>query len=204
MATSTISKIYVPPKPSFERALFWYWTPAVLWIGAIAIFSGQAFGYSHTATIMARIFSLLHIHVSARQFDFLHGVIRKCAHFGVYGILSGLFFRAFRGTHPSSRRWQISWAALALVISLVVASADEFHQVFTPGRTGTWKDVFLDMVGAMFVQTIIVIFTAGNRNRRMPPSGNSGSRAPEALESSAPHAVSFSAATRPRFEDSGD
>jgi VanZ family protein len=168
------------------------------------MFSGQAFGYSHTASFMARIFSLLHIHISARQFDFLHSVIRKSAHFTVYGILSGLFFRAFRGTHPSSRRWQISWAAFALGISLLVASADEFHQLFTPGRTGTWKDVFLDMVGAMFVQTIIVIFTAGNRNRRMPPPHGSGSRAPETIPNDSPQPVSFSATARPRYEDSGD
>jgi len=165
------------------------------------MFSGQAFGYSHTASFMARIFSLLHIHISARQFDFLHGVIRKSAHFTVYGILSGLFFRAFRGTHPSSRRWQISWAALALGISLLVASADEFHQVFTPGRGGTWKDVFLDMIGAMFVQTIIVIFTAGNRNRRTRPPGGSGITVQDIRVSDIPEPIRL---TRPRLEDSGD
>jgi VanZ family protein len=142
---------------------------------AIAAFSTAAFGYSHTHTLMAQIFRFLHIHTTARQFDFLHGVIRKGAHFTVYGVLSGLFFRAFRGTWPSIRRWQFSWAAPALALSLLAASADEFHQTFTPGRTGTWKDVVLDMVGACFVQTLIVIVTARNRNRRLgPPNAGTG------------------------------
>ena len=136
---------------------------------AIALFSTAAFGYSHTHTLLEKIFRLLHIHMSAPQFDFLHGVIRKGAHFTVYGILSGLFFRAFRGTWPGTRRWQFTWAMPALVLSLLAASADEFHQTFTPGRTGTWKDVVLDMVGACFVQTLIVMVTAGNRNRRGGP-----------------------------------
>jgi len=165
------------------------------------MFSSQAFGYNHTASFMARIFSLLHIHISARQFDFLHSVIRKCAHFTVYGILSGLFFRAFRGTRPTARRWQINWAAFALGISLLVASADEFHQVFTPGRTGTWKDIFLDMIGAMFVQTIIVVFTAGDRNRRTRPPGGSENRAQEISVDDITRPVRL---RRPRFEDSGD
>ena len=128
----------------------WYWTPALIWAVLIAMFSGAAFGYSHTQTLLAKVFAVLHIHISLAQFNFLHSVIRKSAHFTVYGVLSALVFRAFRGTWPTKRRWQFSWATLALAVCLFAASADEFHQTFTPGRTGTWKDVFLDMVGALF------------------------------------------------------
>jgi VanZ family protein len=191
-----------PPKPSFQTALLRYWLPALLWIFAIALFSTGTFGSDHTSSVMARVLRLLHIHLSSRQFDFLHGVVRKCAHFTVYGILSGLFFRAFRGTHPSPRRWQISWAAFALGISLVVASADEMHQVFTAGRTGTWKDVFLDMIGAMFVQTIIVVFTAGNRNRMMPPGSLTG-RTADTIANDAEQPGAFSVTARRHLEDSG-
>jgi hypothetical protein len=52
------------------------------------------------------------------------------------------------------------------------------------------------------VQTIIIIFTAGNRNRRLPPSGSSRDRTPERVGSGAPQGLSATA--RPRFEDSGD
>lgn len=162
------------------------------------MFSGKAFGYSHTQTMLMRVFAVLHIHMSAAQFGFLHGVIRKAAHFNAYAILSALFFRAFRGTYPTVRRWQILWASLALAVSLFAASADEFHQTLTPGRTGTWKDVVLDMVGALFAQTIIVIATAGNRNRRngRPSSGGRLSEDRELLES-----LRLSP-NQPRFEDS--
>ena len=176
--------------------MFGYWLPALLWTAAIAMFSGKSFGYSHTQTILFRVVGLLHIHLSAIQFDFLHGVIRKTAHFTVYGILSGLVFRALRGTRPTMRRWQITWAALALGICLLAASADEFHQTFTAGRTGSWKDVVLDMVGAFFAQTMIIIVTAGNRNRRTP-----GGRSLKPTEKELRGPLRLSP-NRPQFEDS--
>jgi VanZ family protein len=36
----------------------------------------------------------------------------------------------------------------------VVASADEFHQTFLPGRTGRPQDVLLDMIGACTLQLL--------------------------------------------------
>jgi VanZ family protein len=173
-------------RPSGKTIWLWYWGPAMLWALAIAAFSTATFGSHHTGAVLSAVLRLLHIHLLPAQFDFLHGVIRKGAHFTVYGILSGLIFRASRGTWPSVRRWQFNWAMMALGLSLATASADEFHQLFSPGRTGTWKDVVLDMVGACFVQTLIVVMTAGNRNRRSGPpgalgSGDSGGRTKDVL-----------------------
>ena len=190
------------PRASLRTLFLWYWLPALLWGAVIATFSGAAFGYSHTQSILAKVVAILHIHLSGYQLFFLHNMIRKTAHFTVYGVLSALVFRAFRANWPTKRRWQFSWATLALAVCLMGASADEFHQGFTPGRTGTWKDVVLDMAGALFAQTAIVIATAGNRNRRggLPTSpGSSGghSESSELIES-----LRLSSIRRPQFEDS--
>ena len=54
---------------------------------------------------------------------------------------------------------------LALAVCLLTSSADEIHQLFTPGRTGAGKDVLLDMTGALFTQLMIIAAISGKRNR---------------------------------------
>ena len=70
----------------------------------------------------------------------------------VYATLSALWFRAQRGPRSG---WQSNWALLALLVSLLVALADEFHQSFVPSRTASPWDVLLDGVGALLAQGII-------------------------------------------------
>jgi VanZ family protein len=39
--------------------------------------------------------------------------------------------------------------------TLLVASADEFHQTFLPNRTGTGWDVLVDCSGALLLQWLV-------------------------------------------------
>jgi VanZ family protein len=80
--------------------------------------------------------------------------VRKSAHVVVYATLSALWFRAQRGSRPG---WRASWALFALLVSLLVASADEYHQSFDPSRTGTPWDVALDTFAAFLAQAAIAI-----------------------------------------------
>jgi VanZ family protein len=66
----------------------------------------------------------------------VHFLIRKTAHVSEYAVLATLWRRATGGT----------WIALAL--SIMTASLDEFRQLFTPGREGSVYDVLLDGTGA--------------------------------------------------------
>ena len=86
--------------------------------------------------------------------------MRKAAHFSVYGILSGLAFYSWRASLPGRLRWTFKWSGLALALTLLTASFDEFHQSFIPSRTASLQDVLLDMMGAMFVQILIASFTS--------------------------------------------
>ena len=130
----------------------------------IASFSTSTFSAANTGDVLEWIFKTFRITISTTHFDLLHFLIRKAAHFSVYGILSALFFRAWRG-NPQGRRWKWTWAVLALAVCLITASSDEYHQSFTPGRTAAVKDVELDMVGATFAQLMIVAFTATRRRK---------------------------------------
>jgi VanZ family protein len=125
----------------------------------IAFFSTGTFSASNTGSVLEWFAHALRISLTSREFDLLHFLIRKAAHFSVYGLLSALFFRAWRGK-PQGRPWKWSWAALALTVCLLAASSDEYHQSFTPGRTAAVHDVELDMMGALFAQFMIVAWTA--------------------------------------------
>jgi VanZ family protein len=146
-----------------NRSWLYYWLPAVVWLVLVGVFSSRAFGATSTGAILAWALRLLHITLTGKEFMLVHGLLRKSAHFCAYGLLSALFFRAWRG---ASRGWRWTWAVLALVVAVATSSSDELHQHFTPGRTGAVSDVELDMTGAMFAQFMIVAFTATARRKQ--------------------------------------
>jgi VanZ family protein len=44
--------------------------------------------------------------------------------------------------------WRVEASILAIFSTAIVASCDEFHQTFLPGRNGSPVDVLLDTAGA--------------------------------------------------------
>jgi VanZ family protein len=73
-------------------------------------------------------------------------VLRKIAHVCEYAVLGLLLYRA-------TRREQ-----LAVLIGVLYAASDEFHQHFVPGRHATVRDVAIDtggvLVGVLAARTI--------------------------------------------------
>jgi VanZ family protein len=57
------------------------------------------------------------------------------------------------------------WSALALLLVVTAAGLDEFHQSFVSSRTGTVRDVVLDLVGAVFFQAAIAIWASWRQSR---------------------------------------
>lgn len=89
--------------------------------------------------------------------------MRKSAHLIVYATLSALWFRAQRGPRLG---WQAKWALLALLVSMLVALGDEFHQSFVPSRGGSPWDAVLDSFGALLAQ--VAIFRFARRDSQSP------------------------------------
>lgn len=132
----------------------------------VALFSSSALTGSNTLTWLEKMLQFLTIQLETSQLLVAHYLFRKTAHFISYAILSALLFRAFRGTADTRRPWRMRWALLALIISVIVASSDELHQLFTPGREGTLRDVVLDTIGAAFAQIVLLLWTSRPRARR--------------------------------------
>lgn len=70
--------------------------------------------------------------------------VRKCAHMSEYAILALLFLQFLDAFGMKKKR-----AVIALVLTAVYASTDEFHQLFVPGRAGKVTDVLIDSTGAL-------------------------------------------------------
>lgn len=93
-------------------------------------------------------------------------MIRKSAHFLAYGLLSAFAFFSWRATLVSTRRWNVRWSILALGLTLLAASLDEFHQSFVASRGSSWHDVALDMTGAIVFQIAIAAWLSVRSSRR--------------------------------------
>jgi len=135
------------------RNILWYWVPAVAWMGMVLLASTDPFSAKHTGEVLRAMLAWTLGQIDPLTFNQIHFLVRKSAHFTEYAILSALWFRAIR-VHLNNL-WQIRWAFLGLVVSLLVAVLDEWHQSFVPSRTSSAHDVLLDFCGALFAQLVI-------------------------------------------------
>jgi len=97
-------------------------------------------------------------------------MIRKCAHFTEYFILSVLVLRGIRAGRPGSR---FAWALAAIAIVACYASLDELHQHFVPGRTAAVGDVLIDTSGgiaAQAVMALLLLWGHVRQRQKTPPS----------------------------------
>jgi VanZ family protein len=145
-----------PAPASLPRKLL-AWLPTLLWLCTLAVFSSDMFSAEHTGSVLQKILHALFGTISPQRFQQVHFLVRKTAHFMSYGFLSALAFFSWRATLPARARWSFRWASLALFMTLLAASLDEFHQTFVASRTGNFHDGLLDFSGALFFQMVIAI-----------------------------------------------
>jgi VanZ family protein len=134
------------------------WIPTLLWLCVLALFSSDTFSAEHTGSVLTKVLHALFGSISAEQFQQIHFLIRKSAHFCSYGFLGALAFFSWRATLPALPRWTFRWSILALLLAVTAAGLDEFHQSFIPSRTSSLRDVLLDLVGAIFFQLAIALW----------------------------------------------
>jgi VanZ family protein len=160
-SSSSIEELEPRPRVSL-RWLLSTWLPPLIGVLVICGESTEAMSGQHTSIILRPLYNWLFGPISDATWDDLHHYIRKSGHFCGYGTIALLFVRAWyrslwlraaavrRGAYQLARlRGQIRMqsAALALLCTAMVASGDEFHQTFVPGRTGLVSDVGIDTTG---------------------------------------------------------
>jgi VanZ family protein len=143
---------------SSQKQILKTWIAAILWLILITVESSNLGSAANTSRYL---YPLLHflIGLDPMRFSIWHPYIRKTGHFVGYFTLSLLLFRAWRATLAGSGilRWSILWAGIALAMTALVASLDEWHQTYLASRTGTIQDVFLDTFAALTAQFVIYL-----------------------------------------------
>jgi len=156
------------------------WLPALLFCSVFALESTAAFGSDHTSRPLHNLLHLLLGSSSLGQslslkmdqdWSHLHHILRKASHFLAYGIFSLICYRGLSitlRTTASRLQHDLSSHALAVTATILVASADEFHQTFLPNRTGSLSDVLLDTAGAIACQLTLFLILYVRQSHRTP------------------------------------
>ena len=158
----------VPPTLS-RRNWKWFlnaWLPAIVGIAVICIESTGTFSAENTSGWLRPIFERIFGVFQDEHWELVHHYLRKSGHFLGYGMLGLAFLRAWLSTLRPIRallldvrsivlRWRLRATAFAIASTAFVASCDEFHQSFLPGRTGVPSDVLLDTTGASVLCALV-------------------------------------------------
>ena len=138
-----------------NRGFWLYWLPVLAWCGVVLLLSGDLGSARNTGKILKWLLSWFPL-LSREQFDLLHFYLRKTlGHFGNYAILYFLWIRAFRGEIGWSPGRAFLWAIAAC---LALALLDEGHQSLLESRTGSLRDVALDLTGASACALVTWVF----------------------------------------------
>lgn len=135
---------------------FTRWLPAVAWMAAIFLVSGDENSADHSSRIIGPVVRWVLPHLPQEQVDEVVFVVRKGAHVTEYAILAGLFWFALRGPRTRGPRpWSWKHAGIAFLLVVLYAASDEWHQTMVPNRYGVPTDVMIDTFGGMGGLTLL-------------------------------------------------
>jgi len=144
----------------------WLWAPVAMWLGVIALSSGNMGARAHSDIWVWRVVyewlpSLLGMEPSTAAPSFLPWWVRKVAHVAEYAVLGLVVARALQISGRSGRvagslgpfrpvgmRRLPAAVFLGWPVCVGVAILDELHQSTLPSRTGSPRDVAVDAAGA--------------------------------------------------------
>lgn len=81
-------------------------------------------------------------------------IIRKLAHFTIYAI-AGINMMGFINTYNRENKNKV---ISVIIVGVLYAISDEFHQMFSEGRTPAIKDIFIDTCGILFGISFFDVF----------------------------------------------
>ncbi|HAY20656.1 MAG TPA: hypothetical protein DCY27_00490 [Desulfobacterales bacterium] len=140
-----------------------FWLPPLLLTAGIFILAGDL-GSTSKFRLPVIILQFLLPSLSMSEIVWISDILRKVAHFLVYGLLLIGYARAW---HWHIRMKPLPAIVLALMICLAVSAADEARQALHRSRSGCPQDVALDMSGALAAAG--VMYPLLRRGRRDQP-----------------------------------
>ncbi len=129
--------------------LIFRWGPAVLLMSFIFFMSAQP----KDSTLMP-------------DYGMYDLIVKKGAHLMCYALLALSFVRGLCSDRPARRVDYV----FALLLTVLYAISDEYHQTFVPGREGRWQDVLIDTTGASVALAALYAWKAHTAQSRPAPS----------------------------------
>lgn len=130
-----------------SKERLWRYGPLIVWLVFIAFASSVEFSAENTSRIIRPLLLWLFPNISEARITFIHFLTRKTAHFTEFAVLGLLSARAFSVSSQYMLRRLWFFAGLLLVV--VWALLDEFHQSFVPSRTASLYDSLIDIAGGL-------------------------------------------------------
>lgn len=127
---------------------------------------------AHTSKYIAPILRWFWPNTTDATVNCVQIVVRKSGHLTEYALLALFLYRAVRMTkvHPPAT-WCRSCAQRALLLAVLYAASDEFHQSFVPSRGSSVHDVAVDAVGAGLGLLIVRRRLLLRSGRNLQPQG---------------------------------
>jgi VanZ family protein len=139
----------------------WRYGPLLAWMAFIFFASTGGFSGSNTSRIIRPLLLWLFPTISEEQIYQVHFITRKIAHFAEYAVLAILAARAFSSSSRQSLRRR--WFLASLLLVVVYALSDEYHQSFVPSRGASIYDSLIDMAGGL---TALLLYPLWQRRKR--------------------------------------
>jgi VanZ family protein len=131
--------------------------------------SSDVKSFQHSSRIVGPIVRWLFPHMSDKNIDVAVLVARKGAHLTEYAVLAWLLWRALRKpVRRDPRPWSWPVAGRTILIVMLYAATDEFHQLFVPSREPTVRDVLIDTTGALL--GLLLLWAVHRLSRRPGPA----------------------------------
>ncbi|HTW89284.1 MAG TPA: VanZ family protein [Candidatus Binataceae bacterium] len=118
-----------------------HWWLVILWLAVLAVMSTEIFDFTKTWVFVGYFLHLIFpAGVKWSTQVQIHLIVRKLGHFLPYMVF---FLVLISGPLRGRPYW-------SLLVCLTLASLDETHQIFLPGRTASVYDVAIDFSGSIF------------------------------------------------------
>jgi VanZ family protein len=124
--------------------------------------STDTFSAEHTASVFERILHWIAPSMTAAQFEIIHHLIRKTAHFTEYFVFCLLLYRGVRGARAG---WRWTWGLSAIFIAASYSALDEIHQAFVASRHASPYDSLIDSTGAFFAVVVLWLWFRSRNHR---------------------------------------
>lgn len=143
------------------RRRLWRYGPLLLWIAFISFASTSEFSAANTSQIIRPLLLWLFPNLSEARLAAIHFLTRKAGHFTEYAVLAFFARRAF--ITSSNAFIQRYWFRLGLLLVVIYALLDEFHQSFVLSRRASIYDSAVDVAGGLTVLLICQFYGRGAR-----------------------------------------